>query len=158
MVFTSKYFTEIGWLSICGTEDFITSIDFFDKEPEVSEGLPELFQLIKNQLDDYFIHRKWNFSVPLQPQGTEFQLKVWTELRKIPFGTTISYQELANRLGNEKVIRAAASANGKNPISILIPCHRVIGKDGSLTGYAGGIFRKKYLLELEKGEKTLTLF
>ena len=94
----------------------------------------------------------------LNPKGTDFQKTVWNELQKIPFGKTISYLDLAKKLGDEKVIRAAASANGKNPITILIPCHRVIGKDGSLTGYAGGIHRKKYLLELEKGIKSIELF
>ena len=90
------------------------------------------------------------FSLYIQLTGTEFQKRVWKELEKIPYGETISYLELAGRLGDEKVIRAAASANGKNKLGIIIPCHRVIGANGSLTGYAGGIENKKLLLELEK--------
>ncbi len=109
-------------------------------------------------MDQYFLNGKWNFDVKLAPQGTDFQLSVWEELQKIPFGRTISYLDLAKRLGDEKTIRAAAGANGKNPISILIPCHRVVGKDGSLTGYAGGLHRKKFLLELEKGIESVELF
>lgn len=158
MNFTSKYYTEIGWLEIKGDENFIHSILFRDVEPEASDELPEHFIKLNQQFDDYFNHRKWTFDVPLKPQGTDFQISVWNELQKIPFGKTVSYIEIAKRLGDEKVIRAAASANGKNPISIIIPCHRVVGKDGSLTGYAGGLHRKKYLLELEKGIRTVELF
>lgn len=158
MIFTSKFFTEIGWLKINGTRDYITSIVFSDTEPCVSKELPALFKTLDFQLSEYFHQHNWCFSVPLQPKGTDFQRNVWKELQKISFGTTISYQELAKRLGNEKLVRAAASANGKNPISILIPCHRVIGKDGKLIGYSGGIHRKEYLLTLEKGERLLNLF
>jgi methylated-DNA-[protein]-cysteine S-methyltransferase len=124
----------------------------------MSENLPEFYLKLNKDFDDYFHKGKWNFDVKLNPYGTEFQQSVWNELQKIPFGKTISYLDLARKLGDEKVIRAAGSANGKNPIAILIPCHRVIGKDGSLTGYAGGIYRKKYLLELEKGIKSIELF
>ena len=158
MNFTAKYLTRKGWLKIDGNDQCITSIAFCTSEPKVSENLPELYLNLIHQFDDYFTYRKWTFNVPLQPHGTDFQKKVWIELQKIPFGKTISYQELANRLGNPKVIRAAASANGKNPIAILIPCHRVIGKDGSLTGYAGGLERKKFLLELESDTTALELF
>lgn len=158
MNFTSKYYTEIGWLEIKGDDTFIHSILFQEEEPDESPELPEHFIRLHRQLDDYFKNKKWTFDVPLMPKGTDFQLKVWEELQRIPFGKTISYLKLAQDLGDEKTIRAAASANGKNPISILIPCHRVIGKDGSLTGYAGGLHRKKYLLELEKGIKSVELF
>lgn len=158
MNFTGKYYTEIGWLEIKGDENFIHSILFREEEPEISDELPQHFIQLNEQFDDYFQHKKWTFDVPLKPKGTDFQVRVWNELQKIPFGKTISYLKLAQDLGDEKTIRAAASANGKNPISIIIPCHRVIGKDGSLTGYAGGLHRKKYLLELEKGIKTMELF
>ena len=94
----------------------------------------------------------------LSPEGTEFQKKVWSELLNIPYGKTATYQQMANTLGDPKVIRAAASANGKNPISIVIPCHRVIGSDGSLTGYAGGLHRKKWLLEHENPSAQQSLF
>lgn len=158
MNFTSKYYTEIGWLKISGDENSIHSVLFQDAEPVISTGLPAHFSNLNLQLDEYFKNRRWVFDVPLNPSGTDFQKKVWQELQKIPFGKTISYLQLARQLGNEKVIRAAASANGKNPVSILIPCHRVIGTDGSLTGYAGGLHRKKYLLELESGIRSVELF
>lgn len=158
MNFTSKYLTEIGWLEIKGNELEIHSVLFFDKEPLSTEFQPEIAIRLIAQLDDYFHRGEWKFDVDLKPKGTEFQKLVWSELQKIPYGKTISYLDLARNLGDEKVIRAAASANGKNPISILIPCHRVIGKDGSLIGYAGGIRRKKFLLELEKGMKSKELF
>ena len=98
------------------------------------------------------------FSFALQPAGTDFQQKVWKTLLEIPFGKTISYQELAERLGDPLVIRAAASANGKNPIAVAIPCHRVIGSDGSMTGYAGGLSRKAWLIEHESPVKQMSLF
>ena len=98
---------------------------------------------------DSFPTKRNDFSFILSPTGTDFQLKVWEELQRIPFGQTISYLELANRLGDPKCIRAAATANGKNPLAIAIPCHRVIGSDGSMTGYASGIEKKKALLKLE---------
>lgn len=111
-----------------------------------------------NQLTEYFKGNRTQFSLKLSPEGTEFQKRVWTQLQEIPFGKTTSYQKMANQLGNPKVIRAAASANGKNPISIIIPCHRVIGSDGSLTGYAGGLHRKKWLLDHENPVKQQSLF
>lgn len=120
----------------------------------------ELLTLAKNQLDEYFAGQRQEFTLPLKPMGTEFQQKVWQELSFIPYGTTISYQEVANRLGDPKSIRAAARANGQNPIAIIIPCHRVIGTHGEMTGYAGGIQRKKDLLTLEGAEvmKQMNLF
>jgi methylated-DNA-[protein]-cysteine S-methyltransferase len=98
------------------------------------------------------------FSLKLNPEGTPFQKQVWNELQKIPFGKTISYLELSKRLGDVKAIRAVANANGKNPLWIVVPCHRVIGTDGSLTGYAGGLHRKQWLLEHESLNKQQSLF
>lgn len=115
----------------------------------------EMESRIKTQLDEYFAGKRTSFDLPLDLQGTEFQLKVWNELLKIPYGKTISYKELSLRLGNLLAIRAAGAANGANPISIIVPCHRVIGSDGSITGYAGGLWRKKWLLELESGTAEL---
>jgi len=109
---------------------------------------PDMYSVYP-QLKEYFNEERKVFDLPLETEGTEFQKKVWDELIKIPFGTTISYKELAVRLGDEKVIRAAASANGANPLPIVIPCHRVIGSDGSLVGYGGGIKIKEKLLTLE---------
>ena len=116
--------------------------------------MPEnaLLQETEKQLNNYFKAELKGFKLSINPVGTEFQQRVWRELQLIPYGTTISYQELANRLGDPKTIRAAASANGQNPLAILIPCHRVIGSNGDMTGYAGGIQRKQELLKLEGAE------
>lgn len=110
------------------------------------------FAEVKDQLDDYFEGRRTEFSLPLKPEGTVFQRQVWEQLCGIPFGQTISYAELARRVGNPKASRAVGMANSRNPISIVVPCHRVIGADNSLTGYAGGLDRKRALLEHEAGK------
>ncbi len=102
------------------------------------------------QLEEYFAGRRKEFNLPLDLQGTEFQKRVWAELLNIPFGKTISYKDLAVRLGDVKSIRAVGTANGANPVSIIVPCHRVIGSDGRLVGYGGGMWRKKWLLDHEK--------
>ncbi len=107
------------------------------------------FSDIKEQLDAYFRGDRRNFNVPLRLEGTDFQRRVWTELQRIPYGETISYGELAARVGNPNASRAVGLANGRNPVSIIVPCHRVIGADGSLTGYGGGLERKTWLLALE---------
>jgi methylated-DNA-[protein]-cysteine S-methyltransferase len=104
---------------------------------------------LKRQLEAYFSGNLRDFNIPMHIEGTEFQRRVWKELQKIPYGQAISYLELARRLGDEKCIRAAARANGANPVIILIPCHRVIGSDGSLVGYGGGLDMKEFLLRLE---------
>lgn len=116
-------------------------------EPEGPE--PKALGFLKRQLTSYFAGTLRDFNIPMEAEGTEFQMRVWKELQRIPYGKAISYLELARRLGDEKCIRAAARANGANPISILIPCHRVIGSDGSLTGYGGGLDMKEHLLQLE---------
>ena len=110
---------------------------------------PRILPFLKRQLEAYFSGNLRDFNIPMQIEGTEFQRRVWKELSKIPYGQAITYLELARRLGDEKCIRAAARANGANSISILIPCHRVIGSDGSLVGYAGGLDMKEFLLRLE---------
>lgn len=102
-----------------------------------------------NQLTEYFSGKNVQFTVPLSAKGTDFQVKVWNALQSIPYGETWSYQEIADFIGNPKAVRAVGAANGKNPISIFVPCHRVIGMNGKLTGYAGGVERKRRLLELE---------
>lgn len=108
------------------------------------------FTTALQQLSEYFVGNRQQFDLQIAPQGTIFQQSVWQELRKIPFGKTASYGEIAERIGNKKASRAVGMANGKNPIPIIVPCHRVIGKDGSLTGFGGGLEVKKMLLELEK--------
>jgi methylated-DNA-[protein]-cysteine S-methyltransferase len=110
---------------------------------------------IRRELDQYFAGRLKAFSTPVAFRGTPFQNTVWRELRRIPYGETISYLELANRIQNPKAVRAVGMANGANPIAIIVPCHRVIGSNGSLTGFGGGLPTKRALLELEKGQRTL---
>lgn len=148
----------IGILEIKANEEGLFSVHFMDNEVHVSEKLPQFTKETILQLQEYFDGTRTVFNLKLKPQGTEFQKKVWQKLQEIPFSKTVSYQKIANELGNPKVIRAAASANGKNPIPIIIPCHRVIGKDGSLTGYAGGLHIKKWLLAHESPVKQVSLF
>ena len=112
--------------------------------------------LLRIQLEEYFDGRRKIFSVPLFAPGTVFQRLVWDELQKIPYGTTRSYKQQARAIDKPEAVRAVANANGMNRIAILIPCHRVIGEDGTMTGYGGGIWRKKWLLDLETGQKTIT--
>ncbi len=110
---------------------------------------------VRDELDQYFAGRLKRFTTPLAFDGTPFQNQVWKELCRIPYGKTISYLELANRIKNPKAVRAVGMANGANPIAIIVPCHRVIGSNGSLTGFGGGIPTKRALLELERGQRTL---
>ena len=128
----------------------IQLIRFNGAPPPLPEGpTPKSLPFLKRQLEAYFSGNLRDFNIPMQVEGTDFQQRVWKELLRIPYGQAISYLELARRLGDEKCIRAAARANGANPISILIPCHRVIGSDGSLVGYGGGLEMKEFLLRLE---------
>lgn len=149
--------TPLGIAKIIGDENGVTEISLHDGG-EVSEIIPFILQDSVQQLQDYFQNKKSTFDFKLNPKGTDFQQKVWKELLNIPFGKTISYMDLSKNLGDVKAIRAVASANGKNPLWIVIPCHRVIGTDGSLTGYAGGLWRKKWLLEHENPSSQQTLF
>lgn len=154
--------TPIGILMLSFNEKFELVSAIFPEDEitlPVANGLGSVkSQRVKKQFEEYFNGTRKTFDIPLSPEGTEFQKKVWTELLNIPYGETTTYQQMANKLGDPKVIRAAASANGKNPISIVIPCHRVIGSDGSLTGYAGGLHRKKWLLEHESPSPQQSLF
>ena len=147
----------LGIIKIIGDENGISIISV-STEGEISETIPKELQESVSQLQEYFEGKRQNFTFKLNPKGTDFQQKVWQELLNIPFGKTTSYLDLAKKLGDPKVIRAAASANGKNPLWIVVPCHRVIGKDGSLTGYAGGLWRKKWLLEHENPTSQQSLF
>ncbi|WP_338376050.1 methylated-DNA--[protein]-cysteine S-methyltransferase [uncultured Flavobacterium sp.] len=150
--------TVLGFTEITGDENGISTIHIFDDEQKVSEKIPTQLQNAIVQLNEYFEGNRTSFDFKLNPKGTEFQKKVWEELFKIPFGKTMSYQELTIKLGEIKAIRAVANANGKNPLWIVVPCHRVLGSDGSLTGYAGGLWRKKWLLEHENPVKQQSLF
>ena len=152
------YKTPIGTSKIVGNKDEIQSIIFIDDVIETSKNIPEYLMPCVIQLEEYFNGLRKVFELKLNPKGTVFQNSVWNELKMIPYGKTRTYMEQTKMLGNIKAIRAVASANGKNPISIVIPCHRVIGSDGSLTGYAGGLWRKKWLLEHENPNKQISLF
>lgn len=155
---TTYYKTPIGIAEIIGDEHGICEITILDEEVKIPKKTPKVLQDCIQQLDEYFEGKRTQFTVKLNPEGTEFQKKVWNELLNVPFGKTISYIEQSNNLGNTKAIRAVASANGRNPIWILIPCHRIIGKNGSLTGYAGGIWRKRWLLDHENPPAQQSLF
>lgn len=150
--------TPLGYAKIIGDQDGITSVSIVDTKEDTSESIPESLSDCATQLKAYFNNKLKSFDLKLNPEGTDFQKKVWKQLEKIPYGKTISYLDLAKQLGDAKTIRAAASANGKNPLWIIVPCHRVIGTDGSLTGYAGGLHRKQWLLNHESEHKQQTLF
>jgi len=152
--FTTYYQSPLGLLRISGTETYISEILFIDniQKPPVDHSRKKIPQIIiqcVEQLIQYFHGERRRFEFPVHQEGTQFQKKVWDELIGIPFGKTISYLELSRRLGDTKAIRAAASANGKNNVVIVVPCHRVIGSKNDLVGYGGGIWRKKWLLEHE---------
>ncbi len=147
----------LGITKIVGDQNGISIISIL-QEGELSTEIPQELKVAVTQLLEYFDKKRTNFTFKLNPKGTEFQQKVWLELLNIPFGKTISYLDLSKKLGDVKAIRAAASANGKNPLWIVVPCHRVIATDGSLTGYAGGLWRKKWLLEHENPTNQQSLF
>lgn len=140
--------TKVGCLKITEQNGFITNIDFV-RESKKSTESPVLNKAVQ-QLEAYFNGTAKNFDLPLCPKGTEFQKKVWQALQQIPYGETRCYQDIAAAIGNENASRAVGMANNKNPIPIIIPCHRVIGKNGKLVGYAGGIDIKEKLLKLER--------
>ncbi len=146
---TANLSTPLGICKITGDEDGISEIKILDKDEELSNSVPKVLIPAANQMTAYFKGELKEFNIPLNPKGTSFQKQVWLALNQIPYGETRSYLQISKEIGNVKAIRAVAAANGKNPLWIVTPCHRVIGSDGSLTGYAGGLWRKKYLLDLE---------
>lgn len=150
--------TPLGVTKISGDEKGIASVTILNANETITDIIPEVLQDCACQLQEYFQGKRKSFSLKLNPKGTEFQNRVWAELQIIPFGKTVSYLELSKQLGDVKAIRAVANANGKNPLWIIVPCHRVIGSDGSLIGYAGGLYRKQWLLEHESPYKQQSLF
>ncbi len=151
--------TPLGTTSIKGDESGIVSVSVLNSEMALpSDRIPDGLAEAVRQLGEYFAGIRQSFQLRLNLKGTDFQKSVWQELLNIPYGKTISYLELSRRLGDVKAIRAVAAANGQNPFWIVVPCHRVIGSDGSLTGYAGGLWRKKWLLEHESPYKQQSLF
>ena len=148
------YHSPIGWVEIQVSHDVVTSVVFCDeqKNDEQKNDTHAASEILKEcvcQLDEYFGGRRMVFDVPVSQRGTEFQQSVWNALMDIPFGKTVSYAEVAKTLNNPLSVRAVGAANGQNKVWIIVPCHRVIGSNGSLTGYAGGIERKKWLLAHE---------
>jgi methylated-DNA-[protein]-cysteine S-methyltransferase len=147
----------MGLIEIQASDEGLRAVSLVDNKVYEEESNIHN-QLTINQLKEYFDGKRKDFNLVYDLEGTDFQKRVWLELLKIPFGKTKSYMDMAVALGDPKVIRAAASANGANKIAIIIPCHRVIGSDGSLTGYAGGLDKKKWLLEFENPSKQASLF
>jgi AraC family transcriptional regulator, regulatory protein of adaptative response / methylated-DNA-[protein]-cysteine methyltransferase len=156
--------TPLGTMFACAVEEGLCLLEFTDRRmletelkqlasslnAEVIQGFNNHIESVKEQLEEYFGGKRKEFTIPLYSPGTEFQRAVWNALRKIPYGKTISYQQQASAIGKPSAVRAVANANGMNRIAIIIPCHRVIGADGTLTGYGGGLWRKKWLLDLEQ--------
>lgn len=149
--------TPMGVAELQGDENGLASVSVLNKEKPIGI-IPEVLEDAIYQFQEYFEGTRENFDLKLNPSGTDFQKKVWKALVEIPFGKTVSYLELSKKLGDPKAIRAVAAANGKNPLWIIVPCHRVIGSNGDLVGYAGGLHRKKWLLEHESPAKQMTLF
>lgn len=164
VIYKLEILTPMGKISACSTEKGICSLEFYNPEKydkqinllkkqsgikEVVESENNHLRQLRLELEEYFSKKRTDFSVALDLVGTDFQKQVWNELLKIPYGQTISYLEQSKRLGNKKAVRAVANANGRNKVSIIVPCHRVIGTNGSLTGYASGLDNKRFLLNLE---------
>lgn len=146
------YDTKIGKLGIAEEYGFLTNIYFMNMKQPLDSKLyeTEIIRETYNQLCEYFDGKRIEFDIPINPSGTSFQQKVWCELLNIPYGETRTYKDIAVAIGKEKAVRAVGNANNKNPIPIIIPCHRIVGSDKGLVGYVGGLDVKKYLLELEK--------
>jgi len=169
-MFYTEMESPVGGLRLVGDERALRQVWFLDGRPDCGKATEhrhrrpvekewvrdeEPFAEAMRQLRAYFAGKLREFDLPVEMEGTEFQLAVWRELRRIPYGQTASYLEIARRIGNEKAVRAVGLANGQNPIPIIVPCHRVNGSDGSLTGFGGGMENKRKLLELERGQGTL---
>jgi methylated-DNA-[protein]-cysteine S-methyltransferase len=150
--------TPLGNATIVGDAEGISSVTVSNNPEEISKEIPKELKKCATQLQAYFKGDLKGFDITLNPKGTDFQKKVWSALQDIPFGKTCSYSELSKQLGDVKAIRAVANANGKNPLWVIVPCHRVIGSNGSLTGYAGGLYRKQWLLNHESDSKQQSLF
>ncbi|MEG9298367.1 methylated-DNA--[protein]-cysteine S-methyltransferase [Mangrovibacillus sp. Mu-81] len=149
-LYKQLYQSPIGTIEILGTDEHITSILFVDEEYQANDECPRVLEDCKVQLDEYFQGKRSEFTFSYLFGGTDFQKKVWGALTEIPYAETASYKEIALSIGNDRSSRGVGSANGKNRLSIVIPCHRVIGSNGKLTGYAGGLWRKEWLLRHER--------
>jgi methylated-DNA-[protein]-cysteine S-methyltransferase len=150
--YQAYYKSPLGLIKIVGTQDSILTLDFVEEMQPGDDDLSFCVKECVKQVDEYFAGKRKAFFLNLAPRGTEFQRLVWRQLEKIPFGKLVSYGQIAGVIGNPMAFRAVGNANGKNPIAIIIPCHRVIGSDGSLTGYGGGLWRKEWLIAHERGD------
>ena len=139
----------VGPIEISGDDDFVSTVVFVEEAKVDTNMLPKVIRDCKLQLEEYFAGTRKEFTLLLSQSGTDFQRRVWSELVNIPYGKTTSYLQLAKNIGDVKSIRAVGAANGKNNIAIIVPCHRVIGNNGTLVGYAGGLDKKKWLLDFE---------
>ena len=142
----------VGRLRLVSNGESLTAIEWEDLQTESAEGIERsdgALEACANQLSEYFAGHRHSFDLPLSPEGTAFQQNVWSALKRIPYGEVRSYRDIAESLDKPKAVRAVGAANGRNPLPIVVPCHRVIGSDGSLTGFAGGLEAKKILLRLE---------
>ncbi len=159
-IYTTYYQSPVGVMEIKGTDTSIASVLFVEQMGEVVAPIPALLKTCVEQFDQYFAGTLQAFTVPVQQTGTSFQQRVWRALTEISFGQTFSYMNIALNMGDAKSIRAVGNANGKNKLAIIVPCHRVIGSNGKLIGYAGGLWRKQWLLEHEAkfAHGVLTLF
>ncbi|UII77489.1 methylated-DNA--[protein]-cysteine S-methyltransferase [Flagellimonas sp. HMM57] len=149
--------TPVGLAEFHGDENGLASVSVLNEQKPIGI-IPEVLEDVVYQFKEYFEGTRKQFDLKLNPTGTDFQKKVWEALQQIPYGKTVSYLELSKTLGDTKAIRAVAAANGKNPLWIVVPCHRVIGSNGDLVGYAGGLHRKRWLLEHESPVKQTSLF
>jgi len=155
----------VGTLLLTATDAGLAGLQFETSRDPSAEALPtgdarraeEILARARAQLEEYFTRRRTHFDVPLELRGTPFQVRVWNGLGEIGYGTTVSYAELARRIGSPAAIRAVGAANGRNPVAIIVPCHRVIGANGALTGFGGGIERKRWLLQHENASLDLPL-
>lgn len=150
MEYQYTYSTPLGTLQIITDEEAVTKIFFGEKDRKATVEKTPLIEKVIQQLEEYFQGKRTEFELPLNPQGTPFQKRVWEALRTIPYGETRTYKQVAEMVGNPKACRAVGMANNRNPLPIVIPCHRVIGGNGKLVGYAGGLSVKEFLLSLEK--------
>lgn len=149
MIYHTYIDSPVGTIEISGDDDFVSTVVFVNEAKQDSQLLPRVIRDCREQLQEYFAGTRKEFSLKLSQAGTDFQRQVWDELCNIPYGKTISYLQLAKKLGDPKSIRAVGTANGRNNLAIIVPCHRVIGTNGTLVGYAGGLDKKKRLLDFE---------
>jgi methylated-DNA-[protein]-cysteine S-methyltransferase len=150
MDYKTYYDSPIGILEITGAEDGIAGVHFVEKKTDPASSIPLPLKACCKQLYEYFVGDRTEFSLILKLEGTAFQKSVWNQLMRIPYGKTLSYKEVAAAIGKEKAVRAVGTANGRNNIAIIIPCHRVISHDGTLGGYGGGLWKKEWLLKHEQ--------